>query len=78
MTKLKKYEKRKVEIMNLNSDRGKEIDFSELQNRDFFRMFEPDNGEPVKDNKGRTIFRALSDAYVNKDGIYTIDSMGIM
>ena len=29
MTKLKKYEKRKVLIINLNSDRGKEIDISE-------------------------------------------------
>ena len=77
MNKLKKYKKRTVEI-RINRYWGKIINFSELKHADIFRMFEPDNGDIVKDNKGRTIFKALSDAYINKDGIYTIDSTGVI
>lgn len=49
-----------------------DIEFKELKNGDIFRMFEP-TGEPVLDKNGNWEFVANCDAYLNKNGIWTIE-----
>jgi hypothetical protein len=62
---------RKVERKNFN-DRWEEIDFWELKKRDVFRLFEP-TGEAVIGSKGESEFVAISNAYENDVGAWTVD-----
>lgn len=50
-----------------------EVPFSELRKGDDFRLFEPD-GEPVVDPDGKTIWRALSDPFINAKGQLAIET----
>jgi hypothetical protein len=50
----------------------KEIDFSELNKGDNFRLFEP-TGEPVHDANDNEIFYSTSEPYKNEHGIWQID-----
>lgn len=47
------------------------IDFVNLKNNDIFIMQESDN-EIVKGENGYDVFLAISNPFVNKDGVYTI------
>ena len=38
-----------------------------------FRMFEGDNGAPVRDGRGRAVFVASGDAYPSPSGVHTVD-----
>lgn len=51
-----------------------DIEFKELKNGDIFRMFESTGG-PVLDKNGNWEFVANCDAYLNEDGIWTIEIM---
>lgn len=50
-----------------------DIKFEELNKGELFRMFEPDNNEPVKDEKGNTEFTATSEPYITKENVWAID-----
>lgn len=60
-----------IAIMNSNMFRG--IDFKDLKKGNLFRLF--DNDEPVIDNNGFTVWKALSDAYLNDEGVWQINIM---
>lgn len=50
-----------------------DIKFEDLKNDDIFKLFESTN-EPVLGLKEFTVFYATSDAYINKDNIWCIDT----
>lgn len=49
----------------------KEINFEELKNGDVFKIYEEDR-TPILDELNHDQFVAMSDAYLNKDGIWEI------
>lgn len=63
-------ELRKCEIFKDNN--WQEVDFSLMKKDDKFRLFES-TSEPVFGINNETEFIATSDAYLNKDNIWTID-----
>lgn len=66
-------EQRRTEI--LKDGEWIQCRFRDLKSGDTFRLFEP-TGEPVVLRKDKTDFIALSDAYQNEDGIWTIEVGG--
>lgn len=60
--------KRSVKI--LKEARWVDVEFSEVNEGDLFKMYEPD-GELVE-SLGTTEFKALSKAYIGENGVLTI------
>lgn len=56
-----------------NSHSFESIEFKELKEGDLFRLF--DDFNPVIDSNGFTIWKALSDAYLNDEGIWQVNIM---
>lgn len=52
-------------------DKWKDIEFKELQKGDLFRLF--DDEIPVIGVDGFTLFGALGNAYINAEGIWTVN-----
>lgn len=69
---------RKVEV---NTTAGSQITgetwtpkhFTELKEGDIFRLFEED-GTPVRDSKGRSVWLASSAPYFDDRGVLTVDT----
>jgi len=65
---------RDVEIYSKNFGTWIDIPFTSLRVGDAFRMF--DNGQRyINVMDGNNVWIATSNPYVNKDGIYTIDTL---
>ena len=62
---------REVKKYNYLNGSFEKIDFENLRNGDIFQLF--DNKTQVIDEEGTFIFQAISNPYINKDKIYTID-----
>ena len=64
---------RKVKVFKDND--WVDIEFENLKTDDKFKLFES-TGEEVKDESGNLEFIAISDAYINKSNILTINILG--
>ena len=75
--------KRTVFVRSVTSARGEnktwtEIEFKDLIKDNTFKLFDPGSDVLVMDKEGNTVFRATSNPYTNKDGILTIDTVGVI
>ena len=56
---------------------GKMSPFTSLNIGDVFKLYNPGEDEPIRDNRGNEIFMALSDVYREKNNIPAIDVEGL-
>jgi uncharacterized lipoprotein YehR (DUF1307 family) len=63
---------RLVKKLNETTVAWETCNFNDLKKKDIFKMFEP-NGKIVKDTKGLKVFMASTDAFINENGIWTIN-----
>ena len=63
-----------VKTMIVKNDKWVEIDFKDLKPHDNFQLINPD-GSYHEDEFGYTNWIAISEAYINKDGVYTVDTL---
>lgn len=59
-------------VLKKNNFTWQDINFSDLKDGDIFSLFEP-SGEQVVGNNGEKEFIATSDAFLNDDGIWSVN-----
>lgn len=67
-----KKNERKFEVLNNKTISWEEIDLKDIKKGDQFRIF--DDGKRVTDLNGHNVWTAISNPYINKKGIWTVNT----